>query len=52
MTEITVTIAELAAELGVEPYMLREFDITLTDPMSRADADRIIEAWSSYEVQE
>ena len=52
MTETTVTIAELAAELGVEPYVLREFDITLTDPMSREDADSIIEAWTSYEVQE
>lgn len=52
MTETTVTIAELGVELGVEPYVLREFDITITDPMSREDADSIIEAWTSYEVQE
>lgn len=52
MTEITVTIAELAAELGVEPYMLREFDITITDPMTEAEAAAIREAWASYEVQE
>ena len=38
MTEITVTIAELAAELGVDPYVLREFDITITDPMTEAEA--------------
>ena len=52
MTETTVTIAELAAELGVEPYVLREFDITITDPMTEADAAAIREAWVSYEVQE
>ena len=43
---------ELAAELGVEPYVLREFDITITDPMTEAEAAAIREAWASYEVQE
>lgn len=52
MTETTVTIAELAAELVVEPYVLREFDITITDPMTEAEAAAIREAWASYEVQE